>query len=200
MLCWHWQLLLATLAGLSIMQAIYLIPSWNWRHWAQNWANYWTKRGSNRRFSLAVLGGGITAIMVYGFSCIFATVENHWLATGIVLQVLLSLLSFVLLLWQFLNRKSHLHETIWQKWLIDLTDLDPLKRLIAVRQLTNLAGEKKLDGTQLLQLREYLELMLLTETEPLIRQAILTGFTVPVNIPLQMPLKFKTSSFSGNQR
>lgn len=202
LLCWHWQLLLATLAGVSLMQAIYLSSGWNWQNWLQNWEKLTTH--SNRRFGLAVGGGGLTAIIVYLFSSIFAHTQNRWLAFGLILQTLLSLVTVVLLVWQLLSRKNHRQDLTWQRWLMDLTDLDPLKRLIAVRQLLSLAKDQQLNTTQLEQLREYLQLMLSVETEPLIRQAILTNFQTflnsPVNIPLQMPLNFKANSFDHHQR
>jgi hypothetical protein len=57
----------------------------------------------------------------------------------------------------------------------NLTDADPLKRLIAVRQLTGLAAGYRLDRTDLNATLDYFRLMLSREPEPLVRDAILDG-------------------------
>lgn len=191
LLCWHWQLLLATLGGVLVMQAIYFFPRWNWRKIIRDWEYLATN--SNRQFSLAVFGGGIASLIVYLLSSLFAKTDNPWLATGVICQALVSLASFLLLVWQLLTKNSYQSQTKWEKSITDLTAVEPLKRLIAIGELTNLAKGKQLNTTELAQLREYLQLMLSVETEPIIRQAIATSletfFNVNLNIPLQMPLK-----------
>ncbi len=202
LLCWHWQLLLATLVGILVMEGVYLFPRYHWRHLLSGW-QYW-RNSPYRQFILAVFAGGVTSVLVYLLSSILAKTDNPWLATGVILQGLLSLVTCLLLVWQLVNKNNYQTHANWQKWVNDLTASEPLKRLIAVGELTNLAERKELDPTELLQLREYFQLMLAVETEVVIRQAILTSwektFNVNLNIPLQMPLKVKVNSFSIDQR
>jgi len=202
LLCWHWQLLLATLGGVLVMQAIYFFPRGNWRG-LLNYCKY-LQNNSNNQFNLAVVGGGIASLVFYLLSYILVETDNPWLVTGIIWQSLLSLLTFILLVWQLLQKNPHQYLTKWEKCLNDLTSTEPLKRLIAVRELTNLAKIKQLNSTQLAQLREYFQLMLSGETEPLICQAILTSLETVIdvnrNIPLQIPLKFKLGNFYVQQR
>jgi hypothetical protein len=199
MLCWHWQLLLATLSGVLIMRAIYLAPHWNWQIIKHYWE--YIQESSNRQFSLAVCGGTMGSLIVYYFSSLLVKSENPWLASSIILQTLLSLFTLTFLVGQFLTRKKNQQLSQWEESLNNLTSLNPLKRLIAVRQLHDLAEKKQLNPSQLQQLREYFQLMMLVETEPLIKQVISTSletnFPVSLNIPLQIPsLKLKKSFFS----
>ncbi|TVQ42207.1 MAG: hypothetical protein EA365_15855 [Gloeocapsa sp. DLM2.Bin57] len=202
LLCWHWQLLLATLGGVLVMQAIYFFPRYHWRSLISYWESW--RSSSHRQFSLAVFGGGVASVVVYFLSSIFAKTDNPWLATGVIFQGLLSIVTCLLLVWQLFTKNNYQYQSNWEQWLIDLTSTEALKRLIAVRELSNLAQRKQLNATELVQLREYLQLMLSVETEVVVRQAILTSletvFKVNLNIPLQMPLNVKINPFSIYQR
>lgn len=195
MLLWNWKLLLATSAGVGIMLLIYLIPGSNWRvYWAQ--AQRFLS-GSNGRLIMSVGGGALVAFGTYAAACIWSESENSWLATGWIIQGLLSSFTFVLLVWQILTSRGTAHKQgLFEQFLLDLTSKDPLKRLLAVRQLTHLVNYVKLPQKH--QLEQYFRLMLTREDEPIIREALLESLLIfdqkslitQKNQQLQMPVNF----------
>ena len=90
---WNWQLLLATVAGSGIMLLVYWLQNSNLSQW-HNWLAY-----GDRQLIIAVSSGSITALGIYLVACIWSESENQWLATGIILQTFVSLLTLGVLVW-----------------------------------------------------------------------------------------------------
>ena len=171
--CWNWKLLLATVVGIGLMLVVYLTHS---RHWQQYWRickGLFT--GYNRKLALAVTSGGIGAFITYMIASIWADTENRWLATGSILQGLGTLVTLFLLGWHFWDEKNQKPEARFNELSQDLTDPDPLKRLMAIRQLTLLVSDMKLSQKYYGWLIEYYRMMLSQPQENLVREALLDG-------------------------
>ncbi len=171
--CWNWKLLLAIIVGIGLMLLVYLTQS---RHWDQYWRI--CKRlltGYNRKLALAVSSGGVGAFMTYMIVSIWADTENRWLATGSILQGLGTLATLFILGWHFWGEPNHEQEARFNQLSQDLTNVDPLKRLMAIRQLTVLVSDRKLPHKYYEWLIEYYQLMLSQPQENLVREALLDG-------------------------
>lgn len=172
-LLWNWQLLLATGTGMVAMLAMYVMQQWDWPRIMQRWRRFF--RGTNQAVAIAVTTGGITSLVTYLAVSIWLSTENHWLATGAILQTMGIFATLCLLVWQFLRHKSNQVEISLNQLIVNLTDADPLKRLISVRQLTSLIKKNHSQREQAEALADYFNLMWGRETEPLIREALLEG-------------------------
>ncbi|WP_017306213.1 hypothetical protein [Spirulina subsalsa] len=197
LLVWNWKLTLATGTGGGVMWLVFVGQGWDW-------SKYWLRmqgflKSPQRPLAIAVGSGGLAAVGTYLIASIWVNTENRWLATGAIAQGLGTLLTLGLLGWQMTHQKTQGHESRYERLLQELTQPDPLKRLIGVRQLTRLS--EQLDSTQKRQLMEYFQLLLLREDDPTVRQGILDGLQQwhfsPVDAqplsPLKMPLQFKVS-------
>lgn len=220
MLLWHWQLFLATGSGISVMAIVYLMQQGYGQH-------YWQElerllRGTNRQMAVAVGSGAIASIGCYLAIAIYLDSPNGWIATGKVLQGGSTVGIFLLLLWQLLQQKSPLHqsslgyerrhqqqahdpENQYTRALENLTAPEPLKRLIAVQQLSQLAIDQELTALQRSQGIECIRLLISLEPEPAVQEASFTALQALdtstqklaqplVNLPLQpqkRPLKIE---------
>ena len=170
----NWKLLLATSAGVGIMFSVYQWPEGNWQ---QYWQLYWLQcrkllHSSNGKFTVAVGSGGIVAVTTYMGAAIWADMENRWLAAGMILQGLISVTTLGLLGWQIFSQQFNQDEVKFEELLMELTATSPLKRLMAVRHLSDLVQEHSLNSREKEQLEEYFQLMLKVESEPMIRQVL----------------------------
>ena len=196
---WNWKLVLATVAGVGLMLLVYLLQGWNWQVYWWSWRRFFT--GSNRQLTIAVGSGGIAAFTTYLAASLWANSENRWLATSSILQGFGTLITLVLLLWHVLTNKARRDETQFEDLTADLTAKEPLKRLIAVRQLTRLVSNSGLSKGERNQLLEYFRLMLSQEQETVIRNAILHSLQIwdtqelkgKDNQLLKMPISLKTA-------
>jgi hypothetical protein len=171
MVAWNWKLVLATSSGVTFMLLVYLIQGWNWQTYWLHWRQF--LRGSSGKLTVAVGSGSIAALSTYVATSIWADSENRWLATGTILQGLGTLLTLGLLAWNFFSHQEQQGEEQFEQWVNDLTDVNPLKRLIAVRCLNNLSKKGHLSSIHQQQLGEYLSLMLIQEQEIRVKEAIL---------------------------
>ena len=196
---WNWQLLLATSTGIGLMWLTYKMSHQQYRKLWQRFTR--AIAVSNRRLLFAVGSGSLGGLVTYMFANIWADAENRWLATGSILQGLGTLITLILLGWQINRESSRGNEAKFEQLLGDLTADDSLKRLIAIRQLTNLAYKKVLDREQQTQLIEYFCLMLTQSQEPSVREALLdsldilgvSGFTLPQSQAVATPIELKHS-------
>jgi hypothetical protein len=198
----NWQLLLATSAGVGIMFVVY---QWQERNWQQYWLQCRKLLfSSNGKFTLAVGSGGIVAVTTYMAAAIWSDMENRWLATGTILQGLISVTTLGLLGWQIFSQQFNQDRVKLAELLSDLTATSPLKRLIAVRHLSDLAKDRNLNSREQIQLQEYFQLMLKVEPEPIIRQVLQETLLLcssaqasskvsyhQNNQPLQLPLNYQ---------
>lgn len=171
LLAWNWKLVLATGSGIGLMMLVYALQGWNWQGYKAKWQRYLS--GSQGKFTIAVGSGGFAALSTYIAASIWADSENRWLATGSILQGFGTLVTLLLVFWQAIGQPDRRDESKFEQLLADLTHIDPLKRLIAVRQLTHLVSQGRLSSAHQHQLVDYFRLMLSQEQEPVIREAIL---------------------------
>jgi hypothetical protein len=171
MLAWDPKLICATLTGIGLMGLVYRLQTGNWqRRWL-----YWHEffNSSPGKLAIAVSSGSFGVISSYIALSIWSNAENRWLATGLILQGFGTFLILGLLSWQLFDSPRKKQENQYQEWVSQLTDVNTLKRLIAVENLSNLIEKKQLTPIQAKQLRGYFRLMLNQETEIIVRQAVL---------------------------
>lgn len=169
MLLWNWKLLLALVVGIGVMLFTYSSQQWNWQlRWSeiQKFLN-----GPNRQLVLAVSSGGIATLSTYMAAAIWVDSPSPWIAAGAIGQGLGTLLTLVLLLWQIVSRYTNQKTDLFEKLLLNLTEQDPLKRLIAVRQLTKFISRQPVNPALQQEVIQCLQLLLTREEETLIRDA-----------------------------
>lgn len=172
MLVWNWQLLLATVLGMGVLILLFCFP-------LDRWSGYWQKWQqsldlSQKRLFTALAGSTLVGVGTYWALQLWDHMDNHWLAGGAIAQGV----GIALLLgWQVAklihspslgNPKDQ-----FSQLLAALSAEHPLQRLMAVRQLTQLAIQGKLHASQLQQMSEYFSLLFSVETEPILRQGLL---------------------------
>ncbi|MEH2191746.1 MAG: armadillo-type fold-containing protein [Nostoc sp.] len=169
MLLWNWMLLLALLMGIGVMVLVYSMQKWDWQlHWSKirKFLN-----SSNRRLALAVISGGLATVSTYMAAAIWVDSHSSWIAAGAIVQGVGTLLTLILLVWQFVNFYENREEDHLDRLLVNLTDKDPLKRLIALRQLTKFITRQQVDPSVQQEVVECLQLLLSREEEVTIRDA-----------------------------
>jgi hypothetical protein len=173
MLFWNWKLLLATVVGVLVMLLVYLMQEWDWQvHWSSLRRFF---SGANRQLTIAVGSGGMAAVSTYMAVSVWADSDSPWIAAGAILQGFGTLATLILLVWQILNRQAHRWEANLNQLLTDLTHADPLKRLIAVRQITQCCQDRLLETAKEQTISDYFRLMLSRESETVVRDAVLEG-------------------------
>ncbi len=169
MLLWNWKLLLALLIGVGVMVFVYSMQEWNWQlRWLEirRFLN-----GPNRRLALAVGSGGLATVSTYMAAAIWVDSHSPWIATGAIVQGVGTLLTLILLVWQIVSLYGSREEDHLDKLLVNLTEKDPLKRLIALRQITKFITRKQVDASAQQNVVECLRLLLRQEEETVIREA-----------------------------
>jgi hypothetical protein len=173
MLLWNWKLLLALAVGIGVMLAAYSIPKWNWQI---SWLEIRKFLNSpNSRLVLAVTSGAIATFITYLAAAIWVESPSHWLAIGAIFQGLGTLLTLVLLAWQIFNIQGNREEDHLEQMLNNLTETDPLERLLAVRQLTKFVTRKQFDVSVQQDVVNCLQLLLTKEEETVVREAALNS-------------------------
>ena len=184
---WNSQLLAATGLGIGAMMLVYRAESWDWQQLRSNLKQFW--HSPSRRLVLAVGSGGIATVGTYMSFGIWADSESHWIALSAILQNFGTIAMIALLVRQVLSHSASKDEAVLDRILADLTDVDPVKRLIAVRQMTDLVKSpgfgKQSSGKSSLakpskrialsHTAECFRLMLSQEPEALVRNALLEG-------------------------
>ncbi|OUL18841.1 armadillo-type fold-containing protein [Nostoc sp. RF31YmG] len=204
MLLWNWKLLLALLIGVGVMLSVYSMQKWDWQ---QRWSKMQRFfNGPNRKLVLAVSTGGIATFTTYIAAAIWFDSNSPWIATGVIVQGLGTVLTLILLVCQIVNFYGTREEDHFDRLLNNLTESDPLKRLIAVRQLTKLIGRKRVDASVQQNVVQCLQLLLTREEEAVIREAafeslqILDSSQIPpsstagIFIPVSTKLKSRIPS------
>jgi hypothetical protein len=194
----NWKLFLATSMGIGAMSACYLAQNSHWQSYCRQWRNFFV--GSNRQLSLAVGTGASAAFCTYLAASIWADADNQWLATGNILQGFVSLTTLICLLWSLRGKKASSLEAKLDQLLIDLSDRDRLKRLVAIRQLTRLLINNRLSAEHYEQSIEYYRLMLSEPQPAVIKDALLESLDLlgaaKISEPrsvIKIPLQFKHS-------
>jgi hypothetical protein len=169
MLLWNWKLLLALLVGIGVMVLVYSMHRWDWQ-------GRWSKirdllNTPNSRLAASVGSGAIACLSTYMTAAIWVNSTNPWIAAGTIVQGLGTLLTLILLVWQIIHFYGSRKEDQLDELLVFLTDKDPLKRLIAVRQLAKLVTRKGFDSYVRQNLVDCLRLLLSREEELIVREA-----------------------------
>lgn len=183
LLYWNGRLFLATVAGIGVMVLVYLLHDW------KPSLNLWPLRkfleGWNQPFLVAVGAGAIATLTTYLAASVWVDAESHWIASGAILQSMGTLAVLLLLITQMLNRQDRRDRIPYNKLVSDLVHDDPLKRLIAVRQLTDaisvLEDEHRDRRSGIAkqptrhEIADYFRLMLNREEDPIVRDAVYDG-------------------------
>ncbi len=135
-------------------------------------------KGPHRQVILPGAIGGIAVVGTYLATSVWIEAKHPWIAVGTILQGFSIFLVLVLLVWQTLNQRADLEDTQIDQWVINLTHSDPLKRLIAVRQLSQWGQGPQANSARKSVVAEYFQLMLRQEPEAMIQNAILEGLQV----------------------
>lgn len=173
MLFWNWRLLLATGLGVLIMRLVYLAQERGWQQYLVNLRVF--LHGPHRQLAFAVGSGGAATLFAYIAASVWLDAESGWLAAWDILQGVGILAILILLLWSLLHHQINRHEAQLDRQLDTLTDPDPLKRLIAVRQITCLLANQHCDRSYWVTVTSAFRLMLDREPEVLVQEAVLDG-------------------------
>jgi len=184
---WNSQLLFSTGLGIAAMMLVYRGDSREWQLLRSQVEQFWDS--PNRRFILAAGTGGIATLGAYMSWAIWADSSSPWMAASLILQNFGTIAIAGLLLRQALSMGASKDEATVDRILANLTDADPVKRLIAVRQMTDLVNNggfgdrsfvknmpaKPRNRIALTRAAECFRLMLSQEPEALVRNALLEG-------------------------
>ncbi len=191
----NWKLFLATFVGIGLMSLCYLLQNSHWQRYYQKWQRFFV--GSNRQLTLAVATGASGAFCTYLAATVWTDAENQWLATGSILQGVVSLATLAVLFWSLRGKRASSIEAKLDQLLADLSHSDRLKRLVAIRQLTRLLVSNRLSSEHYGQSIEYYRLMLSEPQPAIVRNALLESLDLletekvlnkpnPVKIPLKL--------------
>lgn len=193
LLFWNGRLVIATGIGVAVMLLVYVLQDSKWKPWKELRK---TIQGWNSQFLLAASSGGAALFGTYLASSVWVEAEHHWIATGMILQGTATLGILGLLIWKTIGEKRDRSALHLDQILMNLTQENPLKRLIAVRQLTDYIGQQEGDRNTQFRLADYLRVMLAREEDAIVRDAILEGLQILENArslpstglhPLQVP-------------
>lgn len=178
MLLWNWPIVIATTLGVGIMTMVYFLQSYAipWQIFQQ------LIQGPNKKLIIASTSGGFAALTTYISTLIWTSSKNPWLAAGTIMQGLGTITLISLVSWLIFSRKDNVHNNKSDDYIEDLTNSDPLKRLIAVHYLA------KHSHTQY-PLKQYYRLMLARENNPTVKSALLeklANFEKPLIIPINI--------------
>ncbi len=167
MLLWNPKLLFASGSGIFVMLLVYSMPQWDWSNFWHKLRNY--LQTTNGRLVLSVTSGAIACLGTYTAVTIWADAPNVWIGAGAIVQGMATVLVLILLARLLISLHGKQEDKL-ERSLENLTDTDPLKRLIGVRQLTKLATQQ-LEPDAKKCIIECLQLLLTNESEATIRDA-----------------------------
>lgn len=169
MMLWNWKLLLSSGVGLGAMVLVYSMYKSDLH---QRWSEFRQLLDSpNSRLAVSVCSGGVACVTTYIAIAIWADSSSHWIAAGAIVQGLATLLTLVLLVWQITSLYGNSQEDLLDEWLVHLTHSEPLKRLIAIRQITKFVNRASYSESVGRNIADCLGLLLAREEEDVIRDA-----------------------------
>jgi hypothetical protein len=170
LLVWNWQLIAATSAGIMAMIAIYVVQDWNWN--VILWRVQKFLQSPYRHLPLSVASGTVTVFLTYTILTLWATQENHWLASASILQLIATLGVLALLARQAFSQWLQRQQDNFDQLVTQLTVNDDLARLIAIKQITQYIQANPLPAAQERAIADCCQLLLNRETEVTMREAI----------------------------
>jgi hypothetical protein len=182
LLVWNAQLVVSTGAGIGTMLLMYLFQDEEWRRKLPQMSEQVSEQMAswNRPFVWSALAGGSAAFLSYLALAAWVETDAHWLATGILLQGLMTAGVLGLVLRQVLGVRQTRSFDPQEKsvalgeWVQMLSHADATARLLAVRELTTIAQASSL--VQKKQVLEYFQLFLGQESEEMVKDAVWEGF------------------------
>lgn len=186
---WNWKLLLASSIAVGTMMLVYSMQEWNWQ---QFWCEVRKFADSpNRRLALAVVSGGVAAVSTYMAFSIWVDSDSRWIAVGAILQGLGTLLILILLVWQIIALYGDREDEYIEQLLTQLTDSNPLKRLIAVRRLGKVVRGDRVNPSVKKNVAQHFGLLLSQESETVIQETVLDCLQTLEKLPKLSPPKVK---------
>lgn len=173
LLLWNAKLVFSTGAGMGTMVLMYLLQDAEWRREKLPTVREQVQaklEGLNRPFLWSTIGGGSAAFLSYLAISAWTETDAHWLATGILLQGLMTFGVLGLALRRVWDQAPTVETIEVCHWVETLSHEDPIQRLLAVRQLTKTAQSAPL--IQQKEILEYFQLMVSREPEELVREAV----------------------------
>jgi hypothetical protein len=168
LLTWNGRLVAATGAGLGTMWLAYSLRDASWRAAITEVVN--ALEGIDRRITLSILAGAGATVGTYTALSIALESQNHWLATGMLLQGTVTMGAIGVLLWQRWQPSPQNSGLL--QYIQDLTDADPLKRLIAVRQINQMFKQHPAQQAEII---EFYQVLLTREPDRLVQAALMDG-------------------------
>ncbi|NDJ18690.1 hypothetical protein [Myxacorys almedinensis] len=171
LLFWNGRLVVATGAGIAMMLLVSVLQDSKGKPWQGLTP---LVKGWNQPFAIAAASGGAAMFGTYLATSVWLEAEHHWIATGMIVQGTATLGMVGLLVWQMVGQKHQSAVSSFNQALADLSHEAPLKRLIAVRQLTEHLEQQE-SRAQQHRTADYLRVMLSREQDAIVRDAILEG-------------------------
>ena len=183
---WNAPLVISTGAGIGTMVLMYLLQDEEWRRKLPE-VNEQVKTQMaswNRPFVWSALAGGSAAFLSYLALSAWLETDSHWLATGILVQGLMTVGVLGLGVRQAIGRSAAQsfdpnNRTVeLASWVQMLSHTDATARLLAVREMTAIGLGESLGGSlgEKKQVLEYFQLFLGQESEEMVRDAVWEGF------------------------
>lgn len=167
---WEWQLSLALLVGIALVAVILGWPEWRWR-WQQ--LVRWLSEQQLGQVVLAVVAGSAMVLICYTVLEIATQTQDHWVGIALAGQGLATVGLLAVLAgsrWQQSRSQQQQHLAIL---LQQLTALDPIYRLTAIRQIQEYFWQQTPTPPQILLTLDSLKLALEQEQHTTVRGALL---------------------------
>lgn len=169
MLLWNPKLLFSCGSGILVMLLVYSTPQWNWSQFWNKIHNY--LQTTNGLLVLSVTSGIVACLGTYAATTIWIDAPNVWVGASAIVQGVATVMVLVLLARLLISLHGNQEQDKLDQLLEKLTDTDPLKRLISLRQLTKLVTRQQLEPDEKKYIIECLQLLLTNESEAIIRDA-----------------------------
>ncbi len=176
MLLWNWKLFLATSFGMGVTVGAY---SLSLSPWTIRWIDLrrWLS-DTHRPVTFAVVSGGLATFCTYMATSIWASAENRWMASGLILQGFATLGILLLLVWQTLDRLLGREAVNLDAALKQLTENDTLKQVVALRQIQRWTMSGSVDDVERQTISDCCRVLLSRELETVVRDAALDTLKV----------------------
>jgi hypothetical protein len=145
------------------------------------------------------VGAGVALLVVsYSALAIGQDLNSPWLALMLLTQEMGIALVLGLAVWLMLSRQNNpVHS--FERCVAGMLHRDELRRLMAVRQLMDLAVRDELSSKERSHAVDYLQLLARKETEPLVNQAIQEGLAILAPKSSPQPQLSAQSSISARR-
>ncbi len=175
LLLWQWRLGLAVLVGSATLFVSYSLTMPGGR---QQWLR-WRERvlGLNQPLALAAVGGSLATLGTYVAVSIWAEAEQRWLATGAIVQGILSLGILSLLGWEWIQRRHDQAQSLFERHLSEVASPDPFRRVLGIRRLQGILEHDQAAPDQIRLGLDFLRLALERERDPVVKEALLDALS-----------------------